>query len=99
MTEKGNIKSAGSIYDTVIVGGGAAGLSAAQMLGRSRRSVAVVDGGQPRNAPAEGVHGFLSRDGIHPAELLAIGRAEAEQYGTVFIRGDVADCSGDVHQG
>ena len=99
MTEKGNIKSADSIYDVVIVGGGAAGLSAAQMLGRTRRSVAVVDSGQPRNAPAEGVHGFLSRDGIDPAELLAIGRAEAEHYGAVVVRGEVMATSGDVRRG
>lgn len=69
------------IHDVVIIGGGAAGLSAAQMLGRSRRSVAVVDSGEPRNAPAQGVHGFLSRDGINPGELLAIARAEARHYG------------------
>lgn len=69
------------MYDVVIVGGGAAGLSAAQMLGRARRSVIVVDGGEPRNAPAEAVHGFLSRDGISPAALLQAGRAEMESYG------------------
>ena len=86
-------------YDVVIIGGGAAGLSAAQMLGRSRRSVAVVDSGEPRNAPARGVHGFLSRDGISPGELLAIGRAEAEQYGAAIIRGRVVSTSGNVGQG
>src|SRR5687768_7641842 len=69
------------MYDVVIVGGGAAGLSAALMLGRARRSVIVIDGGEPRNAPAEAVHGFLSRDGINPAELLKVGRAEVESYG------------------
>ncbi len=99
MNEKGHTKSADSMYDVVIVGGGAAGLSAAQMLGRTRRSVAVVDGGQPRNAPAGGVHGFLSRDGISPAELLAIGRAEAEHYGAVIVPGEAAAASGDVHRG
>ncbi|PNI08423.1 thioredoxin reductase [Arthrobacter sp. AFG7.2] len=85
-------------YDVVIIGGGAAGLSAAQMLGRSRRSVAVIDSGEPRNAPARGVHGFLSRDGISPGELLAIGRAEAEQYGAAIIRGRVVSTSGNVAQ-
>ena len=60
----------------VVVGGGAAGLSGALMLARSRRSVLVIDAGAPRNAPAEGVHGLLGRDGIPPAELLARGRAE-----------------------
>lgn len=84
MTEENNKK-----YDVVIVGGGAAGLSAALMLGRSRRSVVVVDGGEPRNAPAHGVHGFLSRDGISPAELLRAGRAEAGSYGGQIVNGQV----------
>jgi len=68
-------------YDVAVIGGGAAGLSAAVALGRSRRSVVVIDAGEPRNAPADGVHGFLSRDGVPPAELLAAGRSEAAHYG------------------
>jgi thioredoxin reductase len=60
-------------YDVLVVGGGAAGLNAALMLGRARRRVVVVDGGSPRNAPAEHMHGFLSRDGLPPSELLKIG--------------------------
>ncbi|MEJ1116531.1 NAD(P)/FAD-dependent oxidoreductase [Paenarthrobacter sp. CCNWLY172] len=76
-------------YDVVVVGGGAAGLSAAVTLGRALRSVLVVDGGEPRNAPAAGVHGFLSRDGINPRELLALGRAEASQYGAEVVAGTV----------
>ena len=63
-------------YDVVVIGGGAAGLSGALMLGRSRRSVLVVDAGEPRNAPASGVHGFLTRDGMNPAALLRAGRKE-----------------------
>jgi len=50
--------------DVVVVGGGAAGLSAALVLVRARRSVVVVDAGAPRNAPAAHLHGFLSRDGM-----------------------------------
>jgi thioredoxin reductase len=68
-------------YEVVIVGGGAAGLSAALVLGRARRRVAVIDAGAPRNAPAAHMQGFLSRDGLPPAELLAIGRAEVTGYG------------------
>jgi thioredoxin reductase len=68
-------------YDVVIVGGGAAGLSAAVALARSLRSVLVVDAGEPRNAPADGAHNVLARDGIPPLELLAAGRREAEHYG------------------
>ncbi|WP_216844007.1 NAD(P)/FAD-dependent oxidoreductase [Phytoactinopolyspora alkaliphila] len=78
-----------SNYDVVIIGGGAAGLSGAVVLGRSRRSVLVVDAGEPRNAPAEGVHAFLTRDGVSPAELLRIGRKEAESYGAVIVNGSV----------
>ena len=68
-------------YDVAIVGGGAAGLSAALVLGRARRRVAVIDAGAPRNAPAAHMQGFLSRDGMPPAELLAAGRAEVAGYG------------------
>ncbi|MBV1778344.1 NAD(P)/FAD-dependent oxidoreductase [Paeniglutamicibacter sp. ABSL32-1] len=71
-------------FDVAIIGGGAAGLAAAQALGRSRRSVVVIDAGEPRNAPAEGVHNFLTRDGLPPRELLALGRAEAGGYGVEF---------------
>src|ERR687883_405195 len=63
-------------YDVVIVGGGAPGLSAALVLGRARRRVLVIDAGSPRNAPAAHMQGYVSRDGMPPAEFLAIGRAE-----------------------
>jgi thioredoxin reductase/2-polyprenyl-3-methyl-5-hydroxy-6-metoxy-1,4-benzoquinol methylase len=76
-------------FDVAVIGGGAAGLSAALILGRARRTVVVVDAGAPRNAPAAGVHGFLSRDGFPPAELLAAGRAEVAGYGGVFLDGEV----------
>jgi thioredoxin reductase len=68
-------------YDVVVVGGGAAGLAGAAALARSRRSVLVVDAGDPRNAPASHVHNFLSRDGTPPAEIYAAGRQEVASYG------------------
>ena len=68
-------------YDVVVVGGGAAGLSGALTLGRARRSVLVVDAGRPRNAPAEHVHTYLTREGTPPSELLETGRAEVAGYG------------------
>ena len=74
-------------YDVVVVGGGAAGLSAALVLGRARRRVAVVDAGAPRNAPAAHLHGYLSRDGMAPADLLAVGRAEVAGYGVELVEG------------
>ena len=72
-------------YDVVIVGGGAAGLSAALVLGRARRTVAVIDAGAPRNAPAAHMQGFLSRDGMPPADFLAAGREEVTGYGVEII--------------
>lgn len=72
-------------FDVVIIGGGVAGLSAALVLGRARRKVAVIDGGAPRNKPAEHLHGFLTRDGLPPGELLAIGRDEVRGYGVEII--------------
>ncbi|TDB78003.1 methyltransferase domain-containing protein [Micromonospora sp. KC721] len=78
------------LYDVVVVGGGAAGLSGALALGRSRRSVLVVDGGAPRNAPSAQVHNLLTNDGVPPAELYARGRAELARYGVEVIDGTVA---------
>jgi thioredoxin reductase len=77
-------------YDVVVVGGGAAGLGGALMLGRSRRSVLVVDAGEPRNASASGVHGFLTRDGTDPAALLEAGREEVRGYSARVLDGRVA---------
>ncbi|MGO4782443.1 NAD(P)/FAD-dependent oxidoreductase [Cryobacterium sp. W22_MBD10_FK3] len=78
-------------FDVVIIGGGAAGLSAAVVLGRARRSVIVIDGGEPRNAPAAGVHSFLTRDGVSPAELIRLGQDEARSYGAEFLAGQAVD--------
>jgi thioredoxin reductase/SAM-dependent methyltransferase len=76
-------------WDVVIAGGGAAGLSAALMLGRARRRVLVVDRGLPRNRFAAHMHGVLGHDGLDPAELLARGRAEVASYGVQFSTGVV----------
>jgi thioredoxin reductase len=83
-------------YDVVVIGGGAAGLNGALMLARARRSVLVIDAGAPRNAPAAGVHGFLTRDGISPAELLEIGRAEVRKYGGAILAGEVIATAGEI---
>jgi thioredoxin reductase len=77
--------------DVLIVGGGAGGLNAALTLSRARRRVLVVDSGTPRNAPAHAVHGFVSRDGTPPAELLAAGRAEVQRYGGRVVSGEVRE--------
>ncbi|CAM3787259.1 NAD(P)/FAD-dependent oxidoreductase [Nocardiopsis gilva] len=75
--------------DVVVIGGGAGGLNAALILARARRRVLVVDRGNPRNAPARQVHGFVSRDGTPPGELLAVGRAEVERYGGRIVADEV----------
>src|SRR6185437_15457529 len=80
----------GDSYDVVVAGGGAAGLSGALMLARSRRPVVVIDAGAPRNGPASGVHGFLSQDGIRPGELLERGRDEVRRYGGQVVPGEVS---------
>jgi thioredoxin reductase len=76
-------------YDVAVIGGGAAGLSAALVLARARRRVVVVDAGHPRNAPAAHMQGFLGSDGLPPSTLLANGRAEVSGYGADLIAGTV----------
>ncbi|QIN77903.1 FAD-binding protein [Rubrobacter marinus] len=80
-------------YDVVVVGGGAAGLSGALALGRARRSVLVIDAGEPRNAPASGVHVFLTREGMNPAALLEAGREDVRRYGAEVLEGRVASAA------
>ncbi|MEZ5244127.1 MAG: bifunctional NAD(P)/FAD-dependent oxidoreductase/class I SAM-dependent methyltransferase [Acidimicrobiales bacterium] len=77
--------------DVLVVGGSAAGLAAALQLGRQRRSVIVVDAGEPRNAPAAVMHSFLGRDGTPPSELTDLGREEVRSYGGEVLDGRVVD--------
>ncbi|MEA3212399.1 MAG: hypothetical protein QOE70_5456 [Chthoniobacter sp.] len=74
------------ILDTLIIGGGPAGLSAALVLGRCLRKVVVCDAGHPRNEPAKVFNGYLSRDGSSPGEFLAISREQLRRYETVELR-------------
>lgn len=83
-------RSVGRHTDVVVVGGSAAGLAAALQLGRQRRSVIVVDAGEPRNAPAAHMHSYLGSDGEPPAALLAAGREEVRSYGGEVLDGRVA---------
>ena len=83
-------------YEVLVIGGGAAGLSGALTLARARRSVLVVDAGEPRNAPAAGVHGLLGLEGTPPDELLERGRAEARSYGAHVTRGRVRSVEGEA---
>ncbi|MGH2685341.1 MAG: NAD(P)/FAD-dependent oxidoreductase [Actinomycetota bacterium] len=83
------------ICDVAVVGGGPAGLNGALMLARSRRSVILIDTGQPRNAPAAAVHGFFTRDGTPPGDLLAVGRKEIAGYGARLVEGSVVGATVD----
>ena len=81
--------------DVVVVGGSAAGLAAALQLVRQRRSVIVVDSGEPRNAPAAHMHGYLGHEAVAPSELTAIGREEVRSYGGEVLAGRVMNVSRD----
>jgi thioredoxin reductase len=85
--------------DVAVIGGSAAGLSAALVLTRAGREVVVIDSKAPRNAPAAHMHGFLSRDGMSPADLLTVGRMEVEGYGGTITNGRVMDLAPDDGQG
>jgi thioredoxin reductase len=85
------------MYDVVIVGAGPAGLSAALLLGRSRRRVLVCDTGRPRNYASRAMHGYLTRDGISPREFLRIAREQLRQYDTIELR-DVEVIEAHCHE-
>ena len=79
-------------WDTVIIGGGPAGLSAALVLGRCCRRVLVCDDGKPRNRVSKSLHGYLTRDGIAPAEFLEIARQQLQRYENVqLLQKEVTD--------
>lgn len=80
-------------HDVIIVGGGPAGLSAALVLGRCRYTVLICDSGKYRNAVAHAMHGFLSRDGLPPAELLRIGREQLQPYGVAIKESEITDAA------
>jgi thioredoxin reductase len=73
-------------WDVIVVGGGAAGLSAALVLGRARQRTLVIDAGGQSNRPAEGVGGLLGHDGRPPSDLYALGREELAAYPAVGVR-------------
>lgn len=75
------------LCDVAVVGGSGAGLAAALQLARQRRGVIVVDAGEPRNAPAAHMHGYLGLEGAAPSALITAGRAEVRSYGGEILAG------------
>jgi len=73
-------------HEVIVIGGGAAGLSAALVLGRARKRVLVLDAGEPSNAPAQAIGGLLGQHGTSPLELLEVGRAQLAELPTVEVR-------------
>lgn len=84
-------KDKGLYLDVIIIGGGAAGLNAALVLGRARRKVLVIDEEMPRNRVTRESHGFLSRDGISPSEFRRISREQILNYPSVSFESDVVN--------
>ena len=87
----GKLESMDEILDCIVVGGGAAGLSAGLVLGRARRSTLVIDKGEQSNLAARGIGGLLGHDGRPPAELYRIGRSELAAYGVSVRDGEVVE--------
>ncbi|MFJ4166879.1 NAD(P)/FAD-dependent oxidoreductase [Microbacterium sp. NPDC089698] len=81
--------------EIAVVGGGSAGLAAALNLVRARRSVVVIDNGEPRNSFADGAHGLLGLEGVNPLELLRTGRGEVRSYGARVVDGRVVEAYAD----
>ncbi len=80
--------------DVAVIGGSAAGLAAALQLARQRRSVIVVDAGEPRNAPAPTMHGYLGRESVPPGAFAEIARTEVRRYGAEVLTGRATEVTG-----
>jgi thioredoxin reductase (NADPH) len=85
-----NSKPATREIDCVIVGGGAAGLSAAINMGRMRRSTLLIDE-RDRFIWAHDIHNYLGfPDGIPATELRRLGWRQAAKNGAELLIGHAA---------
>ncbi|CAM5608247.1 NAD(P)/FAD-dependent oxidoreductase [Streptomyces violaceorubidus] len=97
MTQNKDVTQDGDLtgtYDVVVVGGGAAGCPP-RWSWAARGCTLVVDAGEPRNAPSDHMQGYLTRDGMSPAEFLALGREEIARYGVELVRDRAVDVCRD----
>lgn len=85
-------------YECAIIGGGPAGLNAALVLGRARRKVLLFDNDEPRNRVTRMAHGFITRDGIPPAELRRLAHVELANYPSVEIKSETIISIKRLHQ-
>ena len=81
------------LFDVIIVGGGPAGLNAAVVLGRCQRKILLFDTGMQRNRFSHGIHNFLTRDDILPADFIKLGQTEIKKYGITFIKKEIVNAS------
>ncbi|WP_299506191.1 NAD(P)/FAD-dependent oxidoreductase [uncultured Roseobacter sp.] len=86
-------------YDAIVIGGSFAGLSAAIHIARARRTVCVIDAGQPRNRFAEASHGFFGQDGSNPQTMIAEAQMQLRSYPTAEIVAGEASMAKAVEEG
>src|SRR3954452_21654386 len=86
-------------YDTVIVGGGPAGLSAALVLGRARKRVLLLDNDRPANAVSQGVGGLLGHDRVKPADLRDSGQRQLQEHANVELRHGTVEAARRTREG
>lgn len=88
-----------TIFDVIIVGGSYSGLSAGLALGRSLRTVLIIDSGKPCNIQTPHSHNFLTQDGKTPNEISVLARQQVEKYDTVKIITQLATAGSKTESG